>query len=407
MTYIEFFDKTATENICACLTRLPERVVFVGRDKKQMERFAEICKAILSGRGQKTEFVIRAISRNNLDGIVELFSNIVNSYKDCVFDLTGGDELYLVGAGMTFERFPEKRIELVRFNINSKKVYDCDNNGRPDFSPFPYLSIEENIAVYGGEIIWDKGATYRWDNNRELFEDIDKIWNICKRDVKRWNTLVTVFEAADKVTRDNSLDSGANIHLLTTYTEKLITKQSFDAETMDMLLKEGLINSWEFNGTKFRLRYKNQNIKRCLTKAGQALEMKIYATALKAAEKDGTPVFNDVLTGVCIDWDGKKTGVDTENEIDVMMMSGLIPVFVSCKNGYVEIDELYKLNTVAQRFGGKYAKKLLVASALDLDSGFGKILKARADDMGIGIIADEITTISDVELDKRIKSFWR
>ncbi len=407
MTYIEFFDKTATENICACLCKTPERVIFVGKDRKQMERFVENYKQILTNRGQKTQFIIQALSRNNLDGIVELFGNIVNSYENCVFDLTGGDELYLVGAGIIFERFPEKSIELVRFNINSNKVYDCDNNGKPDFSPFPNLSVEENVAVYGGRVIWDEGATRRWDNSRELFEDVDKIWNVCKRDVKGWNNLVTVFEAADKSTENNSLESNANVHLLTTYTERLITKQSFDDETMNMLLNQGLIKSWEFNGSKFKLRYKNANVKRCLTKAGQALEMKIYATAVRAAEKDGTPVFNDVLTGVCIDWDGKKTGTDTENEIDVMMMRGMCPVFVSCKNGYVDIDELYKLNTVAQRFGGKYAKKLLVASALDVSAGFGKILKARADDMGIRLIADDIVKMSDDELSGKVINFCK
>ena len=44
---------------------------------------------------------------------------------------------------------------------------------------------------------------------------------------------------------------------------------------------------------------------------------------------------------------------ETKNEIDVMLMRGVVPVFVSCKNGAVKMDELYKLDTVAQRFGGR------------------------------------------------------
>ena len=112
-------------------------------------------------------------------------------------------------------------------------------------------------------------------------------------------------------------------------------------------------------------------------------------------------------TGVCIDWDGETKGADTENEIDVMMMRGMIPVFVSCKNGFVETDELYKLATVAERFGGKYAKKALVASSLDLGSSFGKILKQRADEMGIMILASEITNMTSGEICKRMRSFCK
>ena len=96
--------------------------------------------------------------------------------------------------------------------------------------------------------------------------------------------------------------------------------------------------------------------------------MKVFLAALEAQENDGTKTYNDVMNGVYIDWDGDistdQNGYDTENEIDVIMMHGMVPVFVSCKNGYVDKDELYKLNAVATRFGGKYAKKVLVATSL-------------------------------------------
>ena len=37
MTYIEFFDKIASENICACLTYVPDRVVYIGDSAKIMK----------------------------------------------------------------------------------------------------------------------------------------------------------------------------------------------------------------------------------------------------------------------------------------------------------------------------------------------------------------------------------
>ena len=145
--------------------------------------------------------------------------------------------------------------------------------------------------------------------------------------------------------------------------------------------------------------------------------MKVFLAALEAQEKDGSSTYNDVMNGVYIDWDGDintdKNGYDTENEIDVMMMHGMVPVFVSCKNGYIDKDELYKLNAVATRFGGKYAKKVLVASSLD-DSNASNYLRQRADDMGIRLVEGysnngnykDFTDMNDVEINRVIRSLW-
>ena len=74
----------------------------------------------------------------------------------------------------------------------------------------------------------------------------------------------------------------------------------------------------------------------------------------------------------------------TKNEIDVLLVRGLVPVFVSCKNGDVDEEELYKFNTVAERFGGKYVRKLLVATNFATnDNKAPNALLQRAQDMGI------------------------
>ena len=90
--------------------------------------------------------------------------------------------------------------------------------------------------------------------------------------------------------------------------------------------------------------------------------MKVYKTATETKNQNGAPFYTDLKRSVIIDWDGKigssKTG-DTKNEIDCIFMQNLVPVFVSCKGGEIDEAELYKLDAVARRFGGKYAKKVL------------------------------------------------
>lgn len=86
--------------------------------------------------------------------------------------------------------------------------------------------------------------------------------------------------------------------------------------------------------------------------------------------------------GVHLDWDGviESGGKDVLNEIDVMAMDGSQPVFVSCKMGNVNQMALYELETVADQFGGKYARKIL-AVGKPLSSGH----QMRADEMGIEV----------------------
>lgn len=130
--------------------------------------------------------------------------------------------------------------------------------------------------------------------------------------------------------------------------------------------------------------------------------MAVKMRALK--DKDGSPLYHDVKVGVVIDWDGKygNDAVRTINEIDVIAMKGMVPVFISCKNGRFKSDELYKLNTVTQRFGNEYAKKVLVMSQLErLEDR--RELRARMDDMGIRRI-DDVDSILDEQFAADLKN---
>ena len=88
-----------------------------------------------------------------------------------------------------------------------------------------------------------------------------------------------------------------------------------------------------------------------------------------------------------LDWDGvieDNPQSDVLNEIDVLTMAGNIPTFISCKNGKLDtngkLHALYELETVAQRFGGKYARKVLVVR-----HEFGSVHEERAGELGIEV----------------------
>ena len=179
---------------------------------------------------------------------------------------------------------------------------------------------------------------------------------------------------------------------------------------LSTLLKAGLITYFDDEtDDRLTVSYKNKQVRRCLTKAGQALEMKIFVTAKNVRDKQGLLVYDDALNGVLIDWDGTfhdedaEQIYDTENEIDILLMHKTVPVFISCKNGVVTADELYKLSTVAERFGGQQAKKVLVATSLDSMGEAGKYVRQRAVDMGIRLV-EKVQKMDDEELAKKIRN---
>ena len=161
--------------------------------------------------------------------------------------------------------------------------------------------------------------------------------------------------------------------------------------------------------------FKNEQVKACLTKAGLILELKTYLICSELLR--GTN--GDCLTSVTIDWDGDddlsssikylydaddpSSTIDTTNEIDVLANFGLVPYFISCKNGKFTSEELYKLNSVGEQFGKGYSVKIIVATDIDFAlSGAKNIILQRAADMGIRVISD-VHEMSDEEFGSALR----
>ena len=136
------------------------------------------------------------------------------------------------------------------------------------------------------------------------------------------------------------------------------------------------------------------------------LELVTYMCAMNAKNKKGNKIYCDALCGVVIDWDGeihtgRESVRDTENEIDGLFVKGMVPVFVSCKNGDVDEDELYKLDCVANKFGIKYAKKILVVTDLQKNYNATLRFRNRARKMGI-MVVDSVHKMTPAQISKRL-----
>ena len=408
MTAIEFYDRTPIENIISSLTTMPNKIIYIG-DSKRKEGIDPTYATFIKGRKLNIQIEYRNVKKNNLSDIVSVLSNIVETEEQCTFDLTGGDDLSLVAMGIVFQKYKDKNIQMQRFNINNGVVTDCDNDGSVIYSGSPAITVEENINLHGGAIRYDdKEGTFKWELSEDFTNDINTMWSICRRDPGFWNGRINTLEAINDCNSiESDLDVSVNILDLKNYMQSINVKYFPIEGLLFELQKKNLIHHYINDEKSITFSYKNIQVKKCLIKAGTVLELKVLVAAQSLKDRDETSFYTDSMNGVCIDWDGKFHQIsdeekDTENEIDIILMKGLTPIFISCKNGSVNDDELYKLETVANRYGGLYVKKVLIATYLGKKTKSRKYFKQRAKDMRINLI-DSVHQLTDERFAKMVK----
>ncbi len=402
MTVIEFFDQSATENITGALLHAPEKVIYVGDNRHLMEKSLALYRAVLAERNINTALSYKGVNKNKLQNILSILTEIIAKNEDCVFDLTGGEDLFLVAVGILSERYPDK-IRAYRFNLNTGITQDALSGATLEHLPRISLSAKENIRLHGGRSIYDMSeALYSADGQikPDFLIDTDQLWHAVEKSPRLYNTQTNLLGKLDAL---YGKDDPLSITFSKKEAEKAIAHPlSFDF--MQMLQEVGLIENLVWEST-VSFRFKNARCKRCLTIAGQVLEFKI-AKQLLSLKEEGYPLYTDVRVGVMIDWDAQEGDLyPTRNEIDIIAMKGTLPIFISCKNGDIGTDELYKLSSVAEKFGGKYVKKVLVATEIEKLGAKAEHLRARAADMGIRLL-ENIDEMSCDKLDRLLQSLW-
>lgn len=415
MTLIELYDRTPVENIAAALALNPARIVFVTSESRRTYRALSVYRQILEGRGMNVEFEVRSTAKNDLAAIADELGDIIANESDdqIVVDFSGGDESSLVAVGMILGSCAvyDKKLYAFRVNMVSRRgvmfemsqdggsrvhierqVYDFSENSRL------YLTVEENITLHGGRIL-SKGINFR--KGDPVSDDVRVMWDLCRPDCSGWNGKIGTLSGAVSSYSDydklfvlpvSSFSKGRN---------------SVDRNLWEKFVRAGLVIIDEklSRDDLIVFRYKNKIVDECLNKSGSTLEYYTYLCGLESNE-NGKPLYDDAQLSVVIDWDTEDGG--TTNEIDCIFMHGLVPVFVSCKNGDVKSDELYKLDAVSDKFGEGYSRSALVstvyfdpeARSYDGDRAV-KTLSDRADDMHIRLLS-KMHTVTEEEFKKYI-----
>lgn len=390
MTIIEFFDREShIENIVSALLCAPDKVIFLGDGKRKMDKISAIYEKIALNRGINVKFESKPINRNDLMSIVGAIEDVIAENEDCIIDLSGGDDLSLVAVGIVYADNADK-IKLHRFKITSSTMLDCDSDGELCCSAPLELKVDEIVAINGGRIIYDDekpNGTHKWNFSDEFADDIRAMWSICRQDPNKWNTQIGILcKLLTAQDTHEGLEINIDLQKANTVLMKWDKEKKIDFELYKKLAKYFIIEDFRLSANSMSFRFRNGQVKKCLTKSGQVFELFLALSAKELKDNDGNSYYTDVMSGAFIDWDGEihtGTASDVENEIDLILMKGLMPVFISCKNGAVGVDELYKLSVVANKFGGKYVRKVLAATEIDKEEKNVEFIRIRADAMGI------------------------
>lgn len=382
-TIIELFDDCQLENVVAALALNPEKIVFVGFKKMMSNNKMNALKRFFEMKGMAVTLEYQVVGRYDFDAILSTLNRIIDTSSECVFDLTGGREMVLAAMG---EVALNREIPMVQFDVKLGKLIPVKNCGNLSVLPEPSMLISECIALNGG-VVFEGEDSFKWELNSEFVRDVEVMWQICKENCARWNKQSVILELLEHMGR---IDESLCVKVDIKWAKEKRGDIYIDEEVMGQLVASRLITGYDLDEEVLTFKYKNEQVHRCITKAGNILE--IYALLLLKEITKATPGFyDDIDMGVTVDWDGElhngsTAELDTRNEIDIILMRGLVPIFVSCKNGEVHKEALYELSTVADKFGGKYAKKILLSTYICHDPESRRYILQRAKDMGIEVI---------------------
>lgn len=377
---IEFLDDEPIENMMTSLNFKIDKTIFFGYEqvitekKKITERFLKKYCGV-----KEIEFV--CLSDSSLPAILKTMRKVIEKEKarenNIFFDITGGEPLILVAFGMLAESL---KAPMHMYEIESQKLIELNTD---DVTPISKtvpknpekLTLDGFIEMRGGIINYNLQKDIKSLDDPDFAKDIQQLWDISSKYGEKWNLFADFLrrccepneEMWVNVTGKQVLGALRKINRFRSVRE------------LGKLLKDcasaGVLEEFVHTQEQLSFRYKSVKLKELLWDAGSILEMHTFMEERIHAD--------DCRVGVHLDWDGviyNHSGKDTLNEIDVLSLHGVIPTFISCKNGTVNQMALYELETVADKFGGKYARKVMAAP-----QGLNDTHSLRAKEMGIEI----------------------
>ena len=366
-TNIELYDDRPIENVLGTEMFRPEETIFVCppdvAGDKELHRSLENYFAY---RQIPVKLTFVPVSLLDAVKVERTLKKLLDTHEDCAIDIAGGSDAALFAAGAVSGDIPV-------YTYSRKRNMFFEIKNAPFARGLPCdirLNAEACFLMAGGTLL-----PGREDNEKlkTMLPQIDALFQVYAAYRRSWNRQISYFQklslASDPELRAEGPRTGKADHGQVTADEGLLRA----------LEQAGLIHSLTLTEETVAFRFLNPTVRFWLRDMGSVLELQVFRACLAAG------CFDDVVLSAVVNWraDEKRRDAVT-NEIDVMAVQGVQPVFISCKTCEIKTEALNELAILRDRFGGKGSRAIIVTSAASTKNGTA--MRRRAAELDIEVI---------------------
>lgn len=350
-TLIELYDERPIENVLSTEMFRPERTVFlcpaeVARNEDLQSKLREY----FDRKGWKGELVFLESGMYHSGKLLFLLRGVAARYGDCTVDITGGSDAALFACGLFCA---ETDVPVFTYSRKQNCFYEIQNAPFADNVPCTLQhTVEDCFLMAGGALRPGRVDNTVLDEYLDLFDPFFKLY---LRFRTRWTKIVKYLQETSQTPKGEPI----RLEVKAAYTVQGEKGQTIDApeDCLRELEKIGLLKNVRVGRSEVSYAFRDLQVRKWLRDVGSVLELYVYK-AFQDSE-----LFNDVRTSAVVDWEKGRPDSVT-NEIDVMVMQGILPTFVSCKTCEIDTDALNELAILRDRFGGHGARAAIVTTQI-------------------------------------------
>lgn len=375
-TLIELYDERPIENVLASEVFRPERTVFLcGHETASGAVLKNKIQAYFRHCGLETEVIFRETDLYSTDRVAETLEKVSSEYPDCAADITGGTDAALFACGAVCM---EKGLPAFTYSRKKNRFYGIH---RAEFAEGLICQVQHTVEdcflMAGGALRQGRVDNAVLSGYMDRFEQFFRLYLKYRNE---WVSAVNYFQTVSQTPKGQEIR--LTVEAGRTVTGAHGKKLEAPVDLLYALQKIHFLKNVKVSQGKVRFVFCDAQVRTWLRDIGSVLELYIYRVCVR------TGLFNDVVTSAVVDWEGEGKQDDVTNEIDVMAMRGILPVFISCKTCAVNTEALNELAILRDRFGGQGAKAVIVTT-----KRCQNITRRRASELGISVVdLDELKT---------------
>ena len=381
-TLIELYDERPIENVLATEMFLPEETIMLCSPEVISDKaLKESLNRYFKHRGCPVSLTVVPVSLLDAAKVEKQLRSILETHEDCAIDISGGTDASLFAAGAACGETPV-------FTYSRKKNSFFEIQNAPFARSLPCsvtLDAKSCFLMAGGTLLPGR------ENNEELrhrLPQIDLLFAIFRKYRKVWRRQIGYIQEI------SSPEPG----MLRAEGPKTVKvdhgRVTADEEMLRELSSVGLIRDLQIGADSISFAFPDEIVRFWLRDIGSVLELQVFSACLAA------DCFDDVVLSAVVNWEGGTTQRNAvTNEIDVVAVQGVQPIFISCKTSDIRTESLNELAVLRDRFGGKGSRAIIVTSAPATRNR--ALMRMRAAELNIEVI--ELGDLDKNRLIKRLK----